>query len=267
MLSASENAGSDTRLTASRHGSCVDGVTTRARPNRRLSCLDVSTRVADQDSRSSRLQEVEVKYRIFDPDAVADVLAAHHVVLSAPTLQDDQAYAPVGWTYEQSKIGVPFARLRTENGRHMFTVKKPIDNELSCVEHECQIADRQQMHAALLVMGFQPTVRIVKTRRSGALGKLTLCLDEVEHVGVFLEVEQLIAAGQLGEAAQQQLDQFVRSLGLPVQRTTETYDSLIRAATLATGLEQGASTVQPCGVDVETGNRWHSQGEADSRVV
>jgi adenylate cyclase class 2 len=176
------------------------------------------------------VQEVEVKYRVFDVETLTAVLAARHVRLSAPFRQDDQAYAQVGWEYGQPKVDVPFARLRTQNGGHLFTVKKPMANEMACLEYESAVADRDQMHAALIAMGFYPTVRIVKTRRTGVLSGLSLCLDDVEQVGPFLEVEQLIARGGSGDIAQQRLDAFVQSLGVPMQRTTDTYDSLIHAA-------------------------------------
>jgi adenylate cyclase, class 2 len=180
------------------------------------------------------VQEVEVKYRVLDVEALAQALAAGGVSLSPAVRQDDQAYAPVGWEYSQPKLNVPFARLRTQDGRHLFTVKKPLDNELACLEHESEIVDREQMHAALISMGFYPTVRIVKVRRTGVAHGLSLCLDEVEQAGVFLEVEQLVPYGESGEAAQHRLDGFVRSLGVPLQRITDTYDSLIHAAMLPT---------------------------------
>ena len=71
---------------------------------------------------------------------------------------------------------------------------------------ESEVVDREEMHAALISMGFYPTVRIVKARRTGSMDGLLLCLDEVEQAGVFLEVEQLVPCGESGEAAQQQLD-------------------------------------------------------------
>jgi len=178
----------------------------------------------------SDVQEVEVKYRVLDAEALTAVLAARNVRLSAPVRQDDQAYAPVGWQYGQPKVNVPFARLRTQDGQHLFTVKKPVANEMACLEYESAVADRDQMHAALTAMGFYPTVRIVKTRCTGFLSDLSLCLDDVQQVGLFLEVEQLIARGESGDAAQERLDAFVQSLGVPLQRTTDTYDSLIHAA-------------------------------------
>jgi adenylate cyclase class 2 len=176
------------------------------------------------------VREVEVKYRVLDPDHITTALPALGLHLSDPVDQDDQAYAEHGWTYGMSKIGVAFARLRTEAGRHLFTLKKPVDNELSCLEYETQVSDRDQMHHAILAMGFTPTVRIVKYRRTARHGDISICLDQVDHAGTFLELERLVTAGESPADAQAELDEFARSLPVALQRTTSTYDTLIRAA-------------------------------------
>ncbi|HEX4814447.1 MAG TPA: class IV adenylate cyclase [Nonomuraea sp.] len=175
-------------------------------------------------------QEVEVKYRVADLEALEAALARLGTVLSPPLWQDDQAYVEPGWAYGQSKIGVAFARLRTQDGRHLFTVKKPVANEQACLEHESEVTDREQMHHALLLMGFQPTVRIVKVRRWCTLGEMTVCLDEVEHAGVFMEIERTVTGDSSGAAVQAELDAWARSLGVELERTSDTYDSLVRAA-------------------------------------
>jgi adenylate cyclase class 2 len=177
--------------------------------------------------------EVEVKYRVGDLAALESVLASRGIALSAPVTQDDQAYAKIGWEYGQSKIGVPFARLRSELGRHLLTVKTPIVNEQSCVEHETEVADREQMHAAVQQMGFYPTVRIRKTRRTATVGSMSLCVDQVVGLGVFLEIERVVHRDEPGERVQAELDQFARSLHVPLERTSNTYDSLVRAAQAA----------------------------------
>lgn len=174
-------------------------------------------------------REIEVKYRALDTVALESALSARGLVLSPPVHQDDQAYAPEGWHYGMSKLGVPFARLRTQDDRHLFTLKRPIDNELACLEFETEVSDREQMHGAIQHMGFYPTVRLVKTRRTVQLGELSLCLDEVEHAGAFLEAEKVIGPDEPGDAVQAELDAFVRSLGIDLERTTDTYDSLVRA--------------------------------------
>ncbi|WBB93371.1 class IV adenylate cyclase [Verrucosispora sp. WMMC514] len=182
------------------------------------------------DSTVMAVCEVEVKYRVVDLPALEMALAARGVVLSTPIVQDDQAYARVGWEYGQSKIGVPFARLRTQRGRHLLTVKTPVANEQSCVEHETEVADRDQMHAAIQQLGFYPTVRIRKARRTATVGRMSLCLDEVDGIGSFLEIERIVAAGEAGEEVQADLHRFAVALEVPLERTSATYDSLIRAA-------------------------------------
>jgi adenylate cyclase class 2 len=178
-------------------------------------------------------REIEVKYRLADLEGLERALAERGAALSAPVCQDDQAFAPVGWEYGQSKIGVPFARLRTSAGQHLFTVKRPLDNEMACLEFETEVTDRGQMHAAIEAMGFYPTVRIVKTRRTARLEALSLCVDRVEQAGLFFEVETIIGPGRSGEDAQRELHLFASSLGVELERVSDTYDSLVRAATLA----------------------------------
>lgn len=175
------------------------------------------------------LREVEVKYRIPDPEALHLALKARGIELGDPVHQDDQAYAPENWSYGRSKLGVPFARLRTTNGRHTFTLKRPTENALSCEEYETTVIDRDQMHHAILAMGFYPTVRITKTRRTATLEDLSLCLDEVEHLGTFLELERMAPADYSGLDVQAELAAFVTSLHVQAERTTETYDSLVQA--------------------------------------
>ncbi|XTZ18477.1 class IV adenylate cyclase [Micromonospora echinospora] len=171
-----------------------------------------------------------MKYRVAEPECLLRALGTRRISFSAPIRQDDQAYAAVGWTYGQSKAGAAFARLRTENGRHTFCVKKPLDNELACQEHETEVGCREQMHAAILAMGFYPTVRIVKTRRTGRLRNMLLCLDEVDGLGAFFEIETLVRDDRPAGEVQRELDGFARSLDVELVRSTETYDSLLRAA-------------------------------------
>ncbi|SCG43388.1 adenylate cyclase, class 2 [Micromonospora halophytica] len=179
---------------------------------------------------AAAVREIEVKYRVIDSAALVRALAQRGAVLSEPVRQDDQAYAASDWTYGQSKVGAAFARLRTENGRHTFCVKKPLENELACAEHETEVLARDPMHAAILAMGFYPTTRIVKTRRTTRLDEMSLCLDEVEGLGVFFEIEVMADDDRPAIEVQEDLDGFARSLGAELVRITETYDALVHAA-------------------------------------
>jgi adenylate cyclase class 2 len=176
------------------------------------------------------VREVEVKFRVHDPDMLLAALRVRGIELGPPVRQDDQAYAPDRWSLGDDRRGVPFARLRTVDGRHIFTLKRPAENVLSCEEHETVVADRAEMHHAIVAMGFRPTVRILKDRRTATIGDMVLCVDELDGVGVFVEVERLVPDGVPGEAVQAELSRFVTSLGIKAARSDQTYDSLVLSA-------------------------------------
>jgi adenylate cyclase class 2 len=179
------------------------------------------------------VREVEVKYRVQDTEVLLVALKMREIEPGAPVYQDDQAYAPDGWSYGDAKRGVSFVRLRTVDHQHTFTLKRPAENALSCDEYETTVADRKQMHHAILAMGFSPTVRIAKVRRSATVGGLVLCVDEVDTLGTFLELERMVPDDISGEAVQTGLASFVGALDITAERTEETHDSLVRAALIS----------------------------------
>jgi len=197
-----------------------------------LRCLTASGsgRLAAWREGRRRVREIELKYRVDDLEALLLALKARDIELSEPVFQDDQAYAPAGWQFGDSKLGVSFLRLRTVQGRHYFTLKQPAGSAQDCLEYETQVTDRQAMHQAALHMGYRPTVRIAKTRRMAPLDDCSLCIDEVEGVGGFLELERMAPDHADAQAIQADLAVFVSSLGIAAIRTDQTYDSLVHAA-------------------------------------
>jgi adenylate cyclase, class 2 len=176
------------------------------------------------------VREVEVKYHVDDLEALLAALKSRGIELSGPVYQDDQAYAPAGWQFGDSKLGVSFVRLRTVDDRHYFALKQPDENAQACLEYETEVADRVAMHGAIVHMGYCPTVRIAKVRRTAALEHCSLCVDDLDGIGAFLELERMVPDDTPAEAIQAELATFVSSLGIAAIRTDETYDSFVLAA-------------------------------------
>lgn len=176
------------------------------------------------------MREIEIKYKVDSIEDLLTALRANGIYLSAPVVQDDQAYAPRTWAYGDSKVGVSFVRLRTIENSHTFTLKRPVENSLSCEEYETHVADRAQMHESIIAMGFHATVRISKTRRHAKLGDIVICVDEVDGLGTFIELEKIVSGEVSGELVQKDLADFFSSLGINAVRIYQTYDSMIREA-------------------------------------
>ncbi len=184
------------------------------------------------DDGEARVREVKVKFHVWDREALFLTLKARGIELGEPFFQDDQAYAPDRWTFEDSRLGVSFPRLRTINNRHFFTLKQPTINAQAYVSFETEVADRDQMHQAILNMGFCPTVRVAKIRRTASLGNMSLYVDELDGLGMFLELDCPVSPHESVVAVQEALNAFVASLGVDVTRTEETCDALVRTAQL-----------------------------------
>lgn len=84
--------------------------------------------------------------------------------------------------------------------------------------YETEVADRTTMHGAFLHMGYRPTVRVAKVRRTARLEHCSLCVDDVEGVGGFLELERMVPDDVPAEAIQAELAAFVAALLPPGSR-------------------------------------------------
>ncbi|MFJ2172723.1 CYTH domain-containing protein [Streptomyces sp. NPDC087851] len=108
-----------------------------------------------------------------------------------------------------------------------YALKRPDLNEQSCTEHETVVEDRDQMHEAIVLMGYVPTARVAKHRRTGVLDGAELCVDDLDGVGTFLELERIVDKEADGASVQAELAAVLSGLGVACERTTETYDGLV----------------------------------------
>lgn len=84
----------------------------------------------------------------------------------------------------------------------------------------------------LVAMGYRPTVRIRKRRCTTRLGDVTVCLDDVDGLGLFLEAEVMASESADAIAVQRDLRARVEAFELPIEWVEDGYDTLV-AATLA----------------------------------
>ena len=75
-------------------------------------------------------------------------------------------------------------------------------------------------------MGYKKANQVIKNRCKGRIGDYEICLDEVEELGSFLEVEKM-AEDNIEEVRKELLD-FVLALGIsPEDEVKRGYDLLI----------------------------------------
>lgn len=164
------------------------------------------------------MREIEVKLRVKDLDALTKKLAERGCELSAPIRQRDVVYTnkDVSGNLEGAKEGDVIIRIRHLGHAAELNMKIQRTHELDNSEYETEVSDPDATHHMLLALGYRPEVEVKKVRRHGRLGGYEICLDEVEELGNFVELEKLVpdSDGADPEVVRKELLRELESLGL-----------------------------------------------------
>ena len=144
------------------------------------------------------MREIEIKVRLQNKEGLLAALAAKGVFLSEPVHQRDQVFGLPGEAGGDGNT-VPWLRVRTEtrgygeNGtkRALFTFKRSVTGQLDSIEHETGVDDPDAVIAIVKELGFVAFSDVSKIRQTGKLGEVGVCVDSMEGLGDFMELERL----------------------------------------------------------------------------
>jgi len=171
------------------------------------------------------MREVEIKFQVPDIEQLLRRLSELGCDLGESVREDDLVFNH----QEQRREARCVLRIRTSGSASVLTLKKDIINELDCLEIETGVSDPDATKRLLMELGYQPAVRVTKGRRRGKWDNWEICVDEVDGLGAFIEVEALYPDGEVDDNAQENLWQAVVSK-LRVEnlsRVNSGYDTLI----------------------------------------
>jgi adenylate cyclase class 2 len=186
------------------------------------------------------MYEIEVKAKLQDKEAVIVALEKLGCTFGAEISQDDMVYAKKVGSLEEFLGNSEFLRLRTENGgRTLFTLKHHPErkNDLSSapLELEVVVDSRQTMEKMLSLLGFSEMVSTKKRRRKGVYQQWEVCVDEVEGLGAFIELEECTDTREDTAKIQERMRAFLASIGIKAEDyQTDRYDVLLINKKLAT---------------------------------
>ncbi|XMT17282.1 class IV adenylate cyclase [Candidatus Saccharibacteria bacterium oral taxon 488] len=144
------------------------------------------------------MREIEIKVRLQNKEGLLAALAAKGVFLSEPVHQRDQVFGLPGEAGGDGNT-VPWLRVRTETRgygenetkRALFTFKRSVTGQLDSIEHETGVDDPDAVIAIVKELGFVAFSNVSKIRQTGKLGEVGVCVDSVEGLGDFMELERL----------------------------------------------------------------------------
>lgn len=173
------------------------------------------------------MREIEVKARIKDLGETRKKLEKMGCTFSEPLDQKDIIFlhkSPDLRTMEKGKV---ILRIRNSSGAIILTLKKQCENELDNIEEEVVVESQEKMERILKYMDYEEVIRVNKVRQKTFYKDMEICVDRVEGLGDFIEVEKMTDDKQEGEL-QGKLFEFLESLGVKKEdQVFKGYDSLL----------------------------------------
>ncbi|MEM4729321.1 MAG: class IV adenylate cyclase [Thermoplasmata archaeon] len=156
--------------------------------------------------------EVEAKARVTDVRAILRSLKKMGAKEAEETVQTDTYYSHPSRRFEMSDEAL---RVRASRKGVSIAYKGPKLDRRSKSREEVELAvsSASTARALLLRLGFKPVGVVRKRRRIFRVRGLKVCLDRVEGLGVFLEVEKKVDERRYASTLEKVLG-LLRQLGL-----------------------------------------------------
>ena len=171
--------------------------------------------------------EIEIKLPVKNPDDVKEQLRSNGFQEEAVIRECDMYYNSL--YHDVKKLG---EALRIRKSTNLFTGKlqaqinfkgKKIDDvSMSRQEYETLVENPETMEKILIALEFKPVAGVQKTRCYMKRGNMTACLDQVDNLGYFLELEMIASEESMREQYLQTMETFINELGFSMEDTVNT---------------------------------------------
>ena len=121
--------------------------------------------------------------------------------------------------------------LDVESGRirkSLLTLKVQKQAKLESDEYEFAVVDGKAARQLITALGWRQVVVVDKLRAESRIHKYTVCIDEVKQLGMFIELELLTEEEVDAKTVQEDMKQFLVSLGIEGEIWDMPYDTSIR---------------------------------------
>lgn len=176
--------------------------------------------------------EIERKYRLLE-DTVTQVesLLDAQFKFETEVDQTDSIFLIGKSSFKDFKRGEPVARIRTVDGKSVLTVKRALNKDGDAEEYETEVSSAESARNILTALGGVLVTEVSKHRKTfSASDRALLLLDNVKHLGMFLEIEVMSDEERSDNNPEGLISRLAESLGLSSDDIEpRKYDELISA--------------------------------------
>lgn len=173
--------------------------------------------------------EVEIKAKLKNRSEVLPKLEKLGCTIKKAKEQEDKIFIKKEFKNFDIPLGENVIRLRKEDDKTILTLKKKMADNKASVEIESLVDDEEAISRMLEEMGYKKLVFIKKRRKRYSLGRMSICVDNVENLGDFIEVEIMTDEDDSKkEEALKEIEEFLRKIDiLEEDYENKRYDTLM----------------------------------------
>lgn len=171
--------------------------------------------------------EVEIKLAVKDPEDLKKKLLENGFQRGKIVREEDVYFNSDHHDFRKRDEALRIRSVRNlESGKEqtLLTFKGPKIDQVSMTRKELEtgIESLPVMREVLMNLGFDKQYPVIKTRAYYEKENLTACVDQVERLGDFLELEVLVEEETGKESALLFIEETLKHLGHDLKETTRT---------------------------------------------
>lgn len=173
------------------------------------------------------MKEIEVKYQLEDRNKFLKKLEALGCEISEVNHQKDTIYVS-DVNHIENTPGSIFLRVRKDNDKIELNAKKHEKVMQARTEVEFGVSSYSDANKFLELIGFQKWVEVSKKRVHTFYKDCNICIDEVDTLGSFVELEYVVDDKEEEEKVLEKIEEIAKEIGIDTKRVVnQYYDEMI----------------------------------------
>lgn len=169
--------------------------------------------------------EVEVKLPLYKRSMTERLLVTEGFIAGNLVKESDWYYTSDFHDFMESDEALRIRyveNMSTLTEKSVLTYKGPKLDSISMTRQEIEtpVGDLSSCRAILGALGYRELAPVIKLRQYYHKGEVTACVDQVEGLGSFLELEILVKDGSQKEEALTKIERILKALDSDMKETT-----------------------------------------------
>lgn len=137
------------------------------------------------------MREIELKFKVENLDDIMSFFKTNNCKISSINYQYDTIYVKDLDNVESTE-GSIWLRVRKTNEIVELNYKKQSAKKMESEEIEFEVSSYEKANSFLKALGFKEWVQVNKKRQYSKYKDYNICIDQVERLGTFIEIEILV---------------------------------------------------------------------------